>query len=436
MKNKCYHITFDYDASGVRRHTRINYNNSLVKEKTRVSDLYETDEDLANGRRLDYIYAEGRIVAVHVNEGVTESLYYPLTDHLGSWEKVLDENKTTVQQTHFSPWGNRMSYTSWDTPQTQTVFTFDRGYTGHEHLYNFGLINMNGRMYDPMMSSFLSADRYVQNPLTTQGFNRYAYCMYNPLSFVDLTGWASRPGDGNGDYPPGVPYYNNGMITINLPEVTIRPEDNPRLSNIYEYYEYTPNLSGGAPTPPWSNPDNVPTIGHGGGGGSGNHGGSSNVQQNQNTNIEIVSGALITANLYTTIESSLYFNELTRTWRDKLDVIRDFDFHGNGSTGGMNSYGKMMSVKYTNAGRIIGSLGVMVSINQCINATSIDGQLEYGMDAFIGLAGVVAPEFFGIPSTIWFLGGKQVTFWYGKETISPMIERGDSPGLMEYQPFK
>jgi len=30
---------------------------------------------------------------------------------------------------------------------------FDRGFTGHEHLYNFSLINMNGRMYDPVMES-------------------------------------------------------------------------------------------------------------------------------------------------------------------------------------------------------------------------------------------------------------------------------------------
>jgi len=33
--------------------------------------------------------------------------------------------------------------------------SLDRGFTGHEHLYNFGLINMNGRVYDPFMSTFL-----------------------------------------------------------------------------------------------------------------------------------------------------------------------------------------------------------------------------------------------------------------------------------------
>ncbi|MCQ2308374.1 MAG: hypothetical protein MJZ78_00105 [Bacteroidales bacterium] len=41
---------------------------------------------------------------------------------------------------------------------------FDRGFTGHEHLYALGLINMNGRVYDPQMSSFLSPDNFIQWP--------------------------------------------------------------------------------------------------------------------------------------------------------------------------------------------------------------------------------------------------------------------------------
>ncbi len=65
---------------------------------------------------------------------------------------------------------------------------FDRGFTGHEHLYGFGLINMNGRMYDPVMSSFLSVDNYVQAPDFSQSFNRYAYCLNNPLKYVDPSG--------------------------------------------------------------------------------------------------------------------------------------------------------------------------------------------------------------------------------------------------------
>jgi RHS repeat-associated protein len=34
----------------------------------------------------------------------------------------------------------------------------DRGFTCHEHLEDFGLINMNGRMYDPLLGRFLSVD--------------------------------------------------------------------------------------------------------------------------------------------------------------------------------------------------------------------------------------------------------------------------------------
>ena len=138
--------------------------------------------------QLDYIYAEGRIVVVHVTENGISRLYYVLTDHLGSWEKVMDEDKNIVQQTHFDPWGNRMSYTAWNTPQTQTSFTFDRGFTGHEHYDMLGIINANARLYDPVIGRFFSPDPFVQTPDFTQGFNRYSYCMNNPVMYSDPTG--------------------------------------------------------------------------------------------------------------------------------------------------------------------------------------------------------------------------------------------------------
>ncbi|WP_454958591.1 hypothetical protein [Capnocytophaga sputigena] len=44
----------------------------------------------------------------------------------------------------------------------------DRGYTGHEHLLSVGLINMNARLYDPALHSFLQPDNYVQDPLNSK----------------------------------------------------------------------------------------------------------------------------------------------------------------------------------------------------------------------------------------------------------------------------
>ncbi len=50
------------------------------------------------------------------------------------------------------------------------------------------------------MSSFLSPDNYMQDPTTQQGFNRYAYCMYNPLKYIDPSGEQYFGWNGNSSY--------------------------------------------------------------------------------------------------------------------------------------------------------------------------------------------------------------------------------------------
>lgn len=184
-----YKLTFDYDAFGMRRHTYYWQNDSRYKGKARISDFYEVENKMSGGiRKLDYIYADGRIVAVNVRRSTTDSLYYVMTDHLGSWNKVMDENKNIVQETHFDPWGNRMTYNVWNSKQTQTSFTFDRGFTGHEHYDRFKIINTNARLYDPTVGRFFSPDPLVQAPDFTQSFNRYSYCLNNPIMYSDPDG--------------------------------------------------------------------------------------------------------------------------------------------------------------------------------------------------------------------------------------------------------
>ena len=65
----------------------------------------------------------------------------------------------------------------------------NRGYTGHEHVDEMGLIHMNGRVYDPELGRFLSADPNIQAPHNTQSYNRYAYVMNNPLKYTDPSGY-------------------------------------------------------------------------------------------------------------------------------------------------------------------------------------------------------------------------------------------------------
>ena len=120
-----------------------------------------------------------------------KQMYYVHPDHLGSWTTVTGWNGAVVQDVWFDPWGTAYHIDGVNEPSPVTALLFDRGFTGHEHMMLFGLINMNGRVYDPVTSSFLSVDNYVQDPSYTQNFNRYAYCMNNPLKYTDPDGeWA------------------------------------------------------------------------------------------------------------------------------------------------------------------------------------------------------------------------------------------------------
>jgi len=58
----------------------------------------------------------------------------------------------------------------------------------HEHLDAFGIINMNGRVYDPLTAMFFSPDPFVQAPENWLNFNRYAYCYGNPFKYTDPDG--------------------------------------------------------------------------------------------------------------------------------------------------------------------------------------------------------------------------------------------------------
>ena len=81
-----------------------------------------------------------------------------------------------------------MSASNWTLAQDGTGFAFRRGFTGHEHYDRFGIINMNARLYDPVLGRFFSPDPQVQNPFSTHGFNRYSYCGNNPVMYLDEDG--------------------------------------------------------------------------------------------------------------------------------------------------------------------------------------------------------------------------------------------------------
>jgi RHS repeat-associated protein len=76
---------------------------------------------------------------------------------------------------------------STDTSGTNKLFTGQR-------LDTTGLYYYNARYYDPTIGRFISADTMVPNPANPQSFNRYSYCLNNPLKYNDPTGHYGEDG--------------------------------------------------------------------------------------------------------------------------------------------------------------------------------------------------------------------------------------------------
>lgn len=151
---------------------------------------YEKEVDsTGNVRELYYISCSAGLVAILQRMNNQDTIFYIHTDHLGSFDVVTTQNGIIRERYNFDPWGRRRNPYDWSYNNISTTFLFDRGFTGHEHLDKFALINMNGRVYDPLLAMFLSPDNYLQEHDFTQNFNRYGYCLNNPLKYFDPSGY-------------------------------------------------------------------------------------------------------------------------------------------------------------------------------------------------------------------------------------------------------
>jgi len=188
-------ITYLYNAFGNRAHSFYG-NAEAEKEKRPIHKHYSADgsveikEDKTKGS-IDFLfYLCGdpySAPAVYNSNGEEGKLLFLHRDQLGSIVAITDLNGKLVEARHFDAWGKVLSITDANGNKL-TSLLLDRGYTGHEHLTSVGLIHMNGRLYDPALHRFLQPDNYVQDPFNTQNFNRYGYCLNNPLLYTDPTG--------------------------------------------------------------------------------------------------------------------------------------------------------------------------------------------------------------------------------------------------------
>ena len=185
--------SFEYNDQYNRTRMTLQRNDTTILTRYYLGDCYE--QDVTSGSTKEKLYLGGdyySAYAVLIKDSVSgvSNVYHILRDHLGSITHVVDNNGNVVQELSYDAWGRLRN------PATQQIYAPDsipdlflgRGYTGHEHLPWFGLINMNARLYDPTLGRFLSGDPEVLDMEDLQCLNRYTYCLNNPLAYVDPTG--------------------------------------------------------------------------------------------------------------------------------------------------------------------------------------------------------------------------------------------------------
>ena len=157
------------------------YTNGIATQTRIYAGSYERLTQNGTTTGYQYIYSPDGLVGIYVKPSNSNgTMYYATTDHLGSLLRLYNADGTQTYAASYDAWGKQTI--------TKNTFNLRRGYCQHEHWNEFGLIDMNGRFYDPVLGRFLSPDPYVQDAANPQNFNRYSYCMNNPLKYTDPSG--------------------------------------------------------------------------------------------------------------------------------------------------------------------------------------------------------------------------------------------------------
>lgn len=194
-----------YGVDGLRYYKKSTWKDSQGVQQSEITFYEGNYEEVLPANDPDYQKVERTRINSHIMHVRTtdylnvqeEKNEFFHKDHLGSIEAITDGEGNILQRMSFDAFGARRK-TDWlgkltdaetEALLAQVGIGTSRGYTGHEHLDRTGLIHMNGRVYDPTLARFLSADPIVQAPYYSQSYNRYTYVWNNPMGMTDPSGY-------------------------------------------------------------------------------------------------------------------------------------------------------------------------------------------------------------------------------------------------------
>jgi RHS repeat-associated protein len=194
LRKPGYQAQFAYGPDRERWRQTATYQNGT--ETTHyVGSLLEKESATSTGLTYWRHYVPtpgGSTVVISRNSNGTSSTTFAVPDHLGSSDTLLSESGATIAKESFGSFGTRRgsNWSATTAPDWAAIANTTRqGFTGHEMLDNVGLVHMNGRVYDPALGRFLSADPLLGDLGDSQAINPYAYVGNRPLNATDPTGY-------------------------------------------------------------------------------------------------------------------------------------------------------------------------------------------------------------------------------------------------------
>lgn len=187
-------VVFTYRPDGNRGMAQ--YYTAGVLTKTRYyASNFERTVDAATGLVQEICYVltpEDKLVSMLVTDAGTTRTKYVVTDYLSSITHILNDAGGIDEERSYDAWGRLRNPTSWT--YTAPSYAYDRGYTCEELLKDFNVINLNGRLYDPLIGKMFSVDPVVADHTDAQSYNSYSYARNNPLKYNDRSGEVAEVG--------------------------------------------------------------------------------------------------------------------------------------------------------------------------------------------------------------------------------------------------
>ena len=191
------YVDYTYNSDGIRTSRSYLYsgahyseNRKYILDGTKIiqEDITISTITALTNATLYYLYdVSGEVQGFIYNN----SYYYFQKNLQGDVVRILNSSGSVVTEYTYDVWGKVLTTTG---SMASTVGKYNPfRYRSYYYDTETGFYYLQSRYYDPTVGRFLNADGVIGANGGLQGYNMFAYCNNNPISFADYIGYDLTP---------------------------------------------------------------------------------------------------------------------------------------------------------------------------------------------------------------------------------------------------